>query len=816
MNQYGFVDIVLLSGFANYFNRKIFYYNTLQDYLDHSEDSEEKNDINFNPADGVNAVLDVNVDDDRYQYLLVVDHETGDILSRWWIIEADRNLSGQYRLTLRRDVVAESFGSQEFMLKSPIYVEKGILSDEDPFIVNSEGMNFNQIKKGEKLITTKDDYGNDIKVAYIIGYVENGSSVSSYIIPAARSTTGGGDEYSVNDIAAATGIDETELANLFSSNSPITFATSDFNIVFGMNIQDELFNPWRIECIIRNQFMSAYGRSETPAFWSNPIGLGRQPNNFNIYINSNSFATVKAALQDVINNDYEQYLYLSNQLSSLLSYDGKKITIGGTVYTMSFSTSGESSHEEVVISKGENSFFDNAINATADVSQTNDWELYLNYKIKTVNCELTPVRDGSFKTKISSSHNVLMDAPFSIFAIPYGDSSEYDVYDGDHYENSLITKEDALKIGTSLAEKLGAKLYDLQLLPFYPEAEIQFERGQGLEIWIQNLVEGKDYDIIYAIDNGVDKKSSVILYPSISNFSFTIQDEITLTDKPKIESQCNFYRLCSPNYSGVFEFNLAKNGGKINYFNVNCTYKPINPFIRITPEFNFLYGGNYLDGRGLICGGDFSLPIIKDAWIAYEQNNKNYAAIFARDIQNLDVAQKQERLKENISLGAGIVGGGATGAVAGGKIGGGYGAIAGAAIGTGLGAAGAVIDSYLGQQRRAEAKDYLIDRFNLNLANIRAIPDSLARNSAFTLINKIFPFIEYYSCTDEEKEALKQKIKYDGMTVGRIGNIVNYMSASSAAEKNYFKGQLIRAEGINEDNHFVNALYEEIAKGVYI
>jgi hypothetical protein len=67
----------------------------------------------------------------------------------------------------------------------------------------------------------------------------------------------------------------------------------------------------------------------------------------------------------------------------------------------------------------------------------------------------------------------------------------------------------------------------------------------------------------------------------------------------------------------------------------------------------------------------------------------------------------------------------------------------------------------------------------MNLANIKAIPNSLTRNSAFTITNKIFPFIEYYSCSPEEKEALRNKIKYDGMTVGRIGNVSDFMGGGS-------------------------------------
>ena len=42
-----FNDIYLLKGTFNYFNRKIYFYESLGDYLDLAEDYEKKEDINF-------------------------------------------------------------------------------------------------------------------------------------------------------------------------------------------------------------------------------------------------------------------------------------------------------------------------------------------------------------------------------------------------------------------------------------------------------------------------------------------------------------------------------------------------------------------------------------------------------------------------------------------------------------------------------------------------------------------------------------------------------------------------------------------------
>lgn len=98
------------------------------------------------------------------------------------------------------------------------------------------------------------------------------------------------------------------------------------------------------------------------------------------------------------------------------------------------------------------------------------------------------------------------------------------------------------------------------------------------------------------------------------------------------------------------------------------------------------------------------------------------------------------------------------------------------------------------------------------MGNIQALPSSLAKTSALTFNNKIFPILEYYTCTDEEKQALRDKIKYNGMTVGRIGIIVDFIRE----EKTYIKGKLIRLESIDEDFHILNAIADEMNKGVFI
>ena len=282
----------------------------------------------------------------------------------------------------------------------------------------------------------------------------------------------------------------------------------------------------------------------------------------------------------------------------------------------------------------------------------------------------------------------------------------------------------------------------------------------------------------------------------------------------KYWNDCTMIRLCSPNYNGLFEMNIAKNGGQINRFNVDMTLRPFNPYIHVNPDFDFLYGSDFNDVRGLICNGDFSLGIINDAWNVYEIQNKNYQAIFDRQVQNLDI-NNAITLQESLwSMGAGVGQGAASGATAGFMSGGGpWGAAAGAVIGAGASAIGGTMDIKNLLKRQQETKSYMIDNFNLSLGNIRALPNSITKTSALTYNNKLFPFVEIYECSLDEKNAYYNKIFYNGMTIGVIDYIEKYMSYRYA---NYFRGKLIVFYETAVDNHIIEEINNELMRGVYI
>jgi hypothetical protein len=293
--------------------------------------------------------------------------------------------------------------------------------------------------------------------------------------------------------------------------------------------------------------------------------------------------------------------------------------------------------------------------------------------------------------------------------------------------------------------------------------------------------------------------------------SFSLTYENSYAYDLKVSNECDVYRLVSPNYQGEFEFSVAKNGG-VAYFNVDCTYKPYNPYIHINPNFKLMYGQDFNDSRGLVCNGDFSIGKLTDAFTTYELQNKNYEAIFNRQIQNMDVNNSIARQEATAQMIAGSLQGGTTGLAVGAMIGGIPGAIVGAATGTATSVVGGIADLANMTRRQEEARSFTVDMYNYNLQNIRALPYSMTKCSALTYNNKFFPFVEYYTCTDEEKEMLRNKLLYDGMTIMTIGNIENYLQTTIS----FIKGQIIRLPELVDDSHTADEIYKEISKGVYI
>ena len=324
-----------------------------------------------------------------------------------------------------------------------------------------------------------------------------------------------------------------------------------------------------------------------------------------------------------------------------------------------------------------------------------------------------------------------------------------------------------------------------------------------------------DYYYVFWLDNteysGLNTRALASQLRLVKPYSILNPSDTSIGRK--LANECDVLRLVSQNYSAIFEFSAAKSGG-VDGFLADCTYKPWSPYIHILPKLKGLYGDNFVaidDARGLICGGDMSLPQLSNAWANYQLQNKTYQDIFAREIKHMDVQNDINKQGAIAQLIASPFIGGASGAAAGAQMGG----VNGMAIGTGIGAVGGLATSALDLRNSLrmmeENKKFATDMYTYNLQNIQAVPTSLTKTSALTYNTRVWPFIEYYTCTDVERNALADKMKYNGMTIMKIAKLNEYL----LGEDKFYKGQLIRLN-IKVDSHMAYEIYNELNKGVYL
>jgi hypothetical protein len=393
------------------------------------------------------------------------------------------------------------------------------------------------------------------------------------------------------------------------------------------------------------------------------------------------------------------------------------------------------------------------------------------------------------------------DMPFDIFCMPYSD--DVNIIDGNTSIKSNIQINMSFAQGVALSVGTDS-IYDVQILPFCPFPDI---------ITGHKIING-------SISSSDITQNSVVVgkifWCPISQLSFDIDILYPSETEPipkKVLTQTQFARIVAPNQSSFFDFNIQKNNGLSN-IQVYCTFKPFTPWMKIVPQWDAdgLYStpNQLYDARGLLLAGDYSVAQATSAWANYELNNKNYLSIFDRQIQNLEFNRNVGLMGEGFGAVAGTVAGGVAGGVLG-SMAGGIGAIPGAILGAAGGALTGGGDFAAEWLKQNEAIDYTKDLFEYQLGNIKALPQGLARTAAQNICNSYVPILEIWDTTEEEKLALSNKIKYNGMTVQRIDNLINYLPQGG-----YFQGQLVRLETVKDDFHIINALAKEIRLGFYL
>ena len=802
--------------YNNYYNRIKKGFNTVAEYEPFVLDTLVE--TNYNPGDGVATTKTLNISDDKVPDYIIFADDDDTIVSRWFVIESDRIRKRQYVCSLLRDVIMDW---KEQIYAAPSFIHKGYLRNNDSGIYNPEDIQVSQIKIGEMLLKDKTN------AAWLVGYmaapnaVVDGEKVPDTDILLKYGITKKSPTLSVPNISQWEYYQYTQnplhIKRYRNMDMSVDIAhvrqyTWTFNR-YGIVSQkmeytggSPLYTTTAAFPSDRNNGMLykdfIYYQLDTMNF--NPL-IAAIEEQYGITTAKNTYNILKGMVGEVITDTTTNTNYVIN-LERVLDVGEESDELGDYIGFSAFDATrvGEAFNgirEELNDDFGEETIFRRA----GDTRYAYHIQFDADARYKLVLKEANDIT--ALDLIIPNTARILADAPYRMFCIPYGDNFTFTV-DGVDYSPE---KENAMTLASGMLASGGSLIYDIQLLPYCPIKQI---RDGEFDIDELNFVEGRDYVL-------VPNASNIILFATYSKGTFNIpfvqngptQNNVITT---KTDALTQFSRLCSPNYSGVFEYSPVKNNG-VNYINVDYHYKPFTPYIHLNPDFDGLYGKDFNDARGLICGGDFSITRVDSAWTQYELQNKNYNEIFNKSINKMEFENKYARMQDITNAVSGTVAGAASGAAGGAMVGGVPGAIAGGVVGFGGAAIGGAADVMINEKMRKYNLDFTKDLQSLSLGNIQAIPYSLSKVSAFNNNNKIWPFVENYACTNEEYRAVYDKILYNGMTVNRVGTIEDLLpNVPFSIDYGFFQTTPIRLDNIAEDSHICNAIVAELAQGVFI
>ncbi len=786
---------IYVLNYNNYGNRLVKRESSLANYLAADPDYRVYSDINFYRGDGVNTTQTVNFPvgstEKDGDYLIVTNtvNNVESIVSRWFIIECNYNRKQQLIFTLRRDLIVDFITD---IKDQPFFAEKGVLpwaTGLRSIICQPEfGMMFNQVLTKKTNIVSGTANG-------IYGYID-------------RSYSGNAIAKDVNTVYVSS-LDELGIADLINkpliqrntSEDPLFFWTIDFT-----TSQNTLSSGIEHEEQVGISTSTSIRDADLTNIYSN-FGC----NDTKANVSAHAHTAVNSIAYQIYNDAITQKEFLD--YNAIAPYINRHIMIGNDLYKLT-DTVGTYKFYSYQMSAGTFSALigaaqSNGITYKGDRLPVSGTGLSLDigsgacyYKIqgRTHTLALTAAAATDSFTLQSVSARTHCGKPYDIFYMDWSTTAQ--------------------QIASTISSRLfsSGALFDIQRLPYRAT----------------NAIKGTSQ--IITLDSS---HSATLYWLNIDEMSLTSTstetewgtDAYSSTINAKIGACCDMLRIVSPNRANSWDMNPAQNGGVAGWY-IRCTFKPFQPYIHIRPYFNGLYNGSGTndvvysnDPRGLICGGSFSMPLVTDKWANYQINNSAYYNSFDRDIENLSTVQDIQRTMEKWQIAAGTVSAATVGAIAGSNMAGMGGGIAGGiAAGTGSLIAG-IADYEMNEKLRNEALDYKRDQFGFNSRNLIAAPKAIARTDAFDIDWNGFPYVEYYTATAAEKEMLKRKLKFNGMTlnvlsdpagstyvVGGLKTLLNNANGSSVSE--YVKGKLIRFGG-KDDTHVFNEICNELYKGIY-
>lgn len=754
--------------------------------------------ININWGDGVNAFIScINLPNDDMlglgkNYLLIVNNNFT-IHSRWYVVESGYAMKGQYQITLRRDLIADHLDK---VVNTKCMINRGWLLTGDKRLYKPEGFQFNQVKTAQISLGNSGADTIDTPQAVVAYLAKNRQQpIELQLTPSKFPVS-----YSANTLQDWSGYvyvtQQQKQYVAFRYNATVMKYTAP--VVFDKFYWGSTAGP------VKDIFGPSAGQywATTQPVDATELMKDLGGDEFIASLDSLSFAAYPGGTNlDSYDNKYfyeqatgKYYLIHVNRQQKILEENYETVNIG-SLYTKCYTAFNNVSY----------------LSPMNTSSTSGDWfQIKKYYTYETLELELVGSSSDSSKVTIPINMCPTSNTSYDIITIPCGKWT--------YMQNpTSFPMVNSTAIAQELAAQLGKQdsslVYDVQLMPYMPQGSYTFVGGQFLFTQFPNT-ENTVYNVNIEDSTGLLRTFISAVQTADSSFEvYPIGATVKAPSDPvdfKVARETTLYRLCSPTYDSLYDFNPYDNNG-LAEMRAYMTLKPYNPYLLIQPVFNEsgLYGGNYQDNRGLICS-NFSMTRTSDRFLQYELNNANYKQIFSRNIESLN---KQKGWAETEALwtgGAATMSGIATGAMGGSKFGIGGAAVGGTVGGTVAGI-GANVDRSITSDRAQEQIALSSDMHYLNIGNIQALPDALTKVGAFTIRTAKQPFLEVYRATTEEQEALRKYIAEQGMTYGDID--VMQTVIDNTPTNGYVSGYAIYMDA-DFDAHEFNELNNELQIGV--
>ena len=719
--------------------------------------------VSFCEHDGVETSVVINADHIDGDYLVVTD-DTGNILSRWFVMEANQVRLGQYRVGLRRDLLVDF---KDGYKNGTFFCRRGALTAaNDPLSYLSEGQSFNQILQSR---TPLKQFSSGDPKQYIVGYIDK--------------TWGGGDIYYKPGIKYYNDLEDYPYADALDGTKQYVRAYNMRRYIGGTFVNAPLTDPLTAGPTYSFKFRS---NSDDMAL-IHATGVTSYKRN-----GTNTADPTGAAMRTACSKLAQQFDYLIMGKTNVVPFSGEV----GTYYCVI-----DGKPKKVVITQDENlttvasgsfndaerSAFDAAWNdvvpggykgqdSTSVIAQE-----YPSWTVEGYKITITMTDADSTdipRITIPANRAGVSTLPYDIFVI----------------DNTNAGREFAGYFASQYAA--AHVLYDLQLLPLRPDVtesgKISIAAGTDLKWATSDSIEGTFY------------------HAAIATYT-TEQDK-------KVGANCDMCRIVAPQMGAMWEFNPAEIGGvAANSIRYEATFLPYSPYIHIFPHFGGIYGSinksasdqKTGETRGIVCGGDYSIPYSTDGWASYKLNNSSYEDAFNRQIENMSITQNVERANQVIGAGVSAITAGVSAGV--------LNPIAGIATGIASAAAGAA-DYAISEKLRAEQMNYAKDQFGYSMRNIKAQASPLAKTNSAVIGNAVCPFIEYYTAPTAEKTIFKNRLEKRGYTIGAMTSfaIMELRASAEGALSKWIQGDLLTVTANDMDAHLVLEIKNELQQGVYV